>query len=195
MLLTKCEFWTPDGSSIDNQVIIKRVNHLIPVLMAIPKPSVTLTKELVLATALAIYKSDNLNLRAKKSVADLASECGLSLEYRIAQSWEIVIRSLRLLVQELPFLTTPLPKTAKSKTILKYLKDVEQHSETLMAKVKQNQVSVVGHNPTPRADERPRDGTASDEVIDEDEIDSYIRTEAEIKMIRPLYERLHDQSV
>jgi hypothetical protein len=179
-----------DGSAVDNERMLRRVNDLVAVLSSLPVSNVYLSESLVIATAYLVYKSEDLRSRSRMSIADFAKDCSVDLTANsvsgITKSSQVVVRCLKQLIQQLPFVRRD-TKIMKSNDVLGYLEDVEKHKEMLVQGVQLAGPSQLVKQEVSNIVSKPD----CDDTLDEDEIDSYIRTKREVELLKPLYEKLH----
>merc|ERR1712037_76996 len=107
-----------------------------------------------------------------------------------------VNKCLRGLVSRLPYLQKENAGQLKQTKLLHYVDDVLKYKEILLAGVLGYTEDLYGDILGESVDSYEEDenerrhGHTGYEEIDEDEIDSYIRTEAEVEALKPIFEKV-----
>ncbi len=194
------EFWSPDGSDVDNDSMVSRSCALLKMLSRIPSSGrhliPPLSAETVAAAAFLRYRAEEENAAARKSMtfADFRRECRLEhVALDGAKSKKAVSAlhgMLKSLVGKLPYVGAEKAKPMNLVASLYYLKDVLQHEEGLIydlqrveEKSSEEECDTVG--------EEEEEEILGDTSLDD--VDSYIRSPEEVKALKPLYEKLYDE--
>ena len=196
LVLRGGEFWSPDGSDVDNDSMVSRSCALLKMLSRIPSSGrhlvPPLSAETVAAAAFLRYRAEEENAAARKSMtfADFRRECRLEhVALDGAKSKKAVSAfhgMLKSLVGKLPYVGAEKAKPMNLVASLHYLKDVLQHEEGLIYDLQQ----VEEKNSEEECDNEEGEILGDTSL---DDVDSYIRSPEEVKALKPLYEKLYDE--
>ncbi len=197
--LRDCEFWTADGSRVDNESMVDRAHDLLRLLGRIPRSSPHLlspSAETAAAAAFLCYKAERLaptaaavavRRRAHVTARAFLKECsvGASLKVeKVASGASALTRALKLLVAELPYMRAEEVRKMSSEKVLHHLEEVFKYENSLVFEVQRQDAGLSQVSSDPDEIDAGDAGDAGD-------VDEYIRTPEEVEAIRPLHEKIY----
>ncbi len=189
--LSGAEFWTADGSQVDNASMRRRAVQLVVLARRLPTSQLSsVTQETVAAAAFLRYKAERLGHRARMSVAQFSKECNLSAYLdrgRISKCATVLVRLIKRLVAALPYVEEEEAKAMKTPAVLGYLDDIFRHEELVVAEaqgVERCLETSLAENGYVSKKE------VKEEVIDDSEIEGYIRSPQEVEALQAWHDKI-----
>ena len=177
--LKDAEFWTRDGSEVNNEEMFEKIQLLIEIFQNFNVQILT-DKNLVVAAAFFLYKSD-FPSRKRMKVGDFLTECNLQgfNASEVEAKSVVAFKCLKSLALHLPHLDKKECQFMKTNQVLSYLDDILQYKDFLL-----NRLQFEGRSEGKRELVDGEDEKSRREIPDEElDVDEYIRTPEEVKLI------------
>lgn len=180
-IFTAGKFWHPTGSHLVNEIIQKKTEDILQIFIRLGQAPVQQSPEFVLPTAFLVYKSEDVISRKKMKLNQFIKECSIPLSTLspddLDKPLKVISKCLRDMVLRLPYFVSKMGGRSRkliTANAVKYLNDVLEHGHTLLSRCQ-----------SPELVEENLD-LESEKDLD---LDSYIRTDAEVNALQPLYEK------
>ncbi|TRY73491.1 hypothetical protein TCAL_15782 [Tigriopus californicus] len=175
------KFWDKTGSHLVNEAIQKKTEDIFDIFIRLGHASLQRSPEFILTAAFLVYKSENVVSRKKMTLNQFIRECSIPMsnltEANLTKPLQIVSKSLRDMVLRLPYFVGQIggkPRKLITENAVKYMNDVLEHGRILLSRCQSPDLGAE----------------TSDLKFDQDlDVSQYIRSDDEIKALRPLYDK------
>jgi len=205
--LSRGEFWSSDGSGIDNSSMINHILKLINLLSNSHSCSPLRTQkkeELVFGAAFLSYKSQRLNERLNLPLASFARECNLKAltsdkckQKEVMAATAAIERALVALLPCLPYYVNS-SKSIKSSKVLFYLEDLLKYENIVSLNSSQKNKPLAPDSSSPIKEEmvkqeesKSKRNQEEEENLSDLDVDEFIRSKEEVNALRPLHDKFH----